>query len=156
MHVAQNQVLSLVNIHGFLVSFLAPEHKDNAFRVPRYRLNDILCQVFPPLLLMRVGLPSSDGQDRIQQEHALRCPSGQVAVEGSGACEVYICVIDESMVYGLQTRRRSCLPRHTERHPHGLVVLDVGVLAHDHDFEVRVRRLLKRVEDQVLRGKALR
>ena len=76
-------------------------------------------------------------------------------MEGCGSGEVYIRIIDKSMVYGLQTRRRSRLPRHTERHPHSLVVLDVGVLAHDHYLEVLIRRLLKSVEDQVLGGKAL-
>lgn len=155
MYVAQNKVLSLVNIHGFLMCFLAPKHKDNTFSVPRYRLNHMLCEVFPPFLLVRVGLSSPDCQDGIQKKHALGSPPGQVTVEGCGSGEVYICIIDKSMVYRLQTWRRPRLPRHTERHPHSLIVLDVWVLAHDHYFEVLIRRLLKSVEDQVLGGEAL-
>ena len=69
--------------------------------------------------------------------------------------EVYVLVVVQGVVNLLKTRRTLGGPWNREAHPHGFVLLDVGVLPHDHYLQDAVVSLLERVENQVFGRVAL-
>ena len=52
MHTLNNEVFLPVNSLRVLVSFLAPAHEDDTFTVAVNRLNDVLGELFPAVLLV--------------------------------------------------------------------------------------------------------
>ena len=67
-------MLTAVDHGGFLMSFLPPEHEDDAFRVSRDRANHMLSELLPTFLLVGVGLTLLHSQNRVEEEYALLCP----------------------------------------------------------------------------------
>ena len=156
MHVLQHCVLRAVNQACLLVGLFPPKHENDALSVPRDCANHIFCELLPALLLVRVGLALLHSEDRVEKEDALLCPRAQVTVHRTGSSEVHIRVVFEGAVDLEQTGWGLYLPRHREAHAHGLVVLDVGVLAHNDNLEVRKSRLIERIKDELLRREASR
>ena len=154
MHILQHGVLLAVNQACLLVGLFPPKHENDALCVPRDRSNHVFSELLPALLLVRVGLALLHCEDRVEKEDALLRPRAQVTVDRAGSSEVHIWVILEGAVDLEQTWRRLNLPRYGEAHAHGLVVLDVGVLAHNDNFEVRKSRLIEGIKDELLRRKA--
>ena len=72
-------------------------------------------------------------------------------MQGRGHLEVDVWVIDECVVDLLQTGRTLGRARNAERHAHRLIFLNVGVLTHNHDFQILELGLSKRVEDKLFR-----
>ncbi len=75
-----------------LVGLRPPEEKDNP-RAPLVdRLDGRVRHLLPSSVLVRVGLAPPDGEHRVEQQHPLTGPAGQLAVLGA----------DETLHVGLQ------------------------------------------------------
>lgn len=103
----------------------------------RHDVDDLLRELFPPLLRVAVGLLVAHGQDGVEHQHALFRPRHeQAAVLGRGL-EVGV-VLFERDVDVLQRGWGGSLAD-GETESVGLVDVVVGVLAEDHGFH-RVER----------------
>lgn len=96
---------------------------------------------------MRVGFARFDSENSVQQEHALGRPLGKVPVVGGFEARH---VGFEQFVDVLQTWRDLGLALgNGETEPHSLVIVDVGVLTDDYDFNPVEGGELKGIEDLV-------
>ena len=134
--------------------FLTPEHEDDALSVSRYGLNHLLSKVLPSFLLMRVGRTLAHCEDSIKQEYTLLSPFSQVAVYNIRACEVYPRIIMQGPVNLLERWWALSCTRDRERHAHCFVILDVRILAYDHDLEIFECGLIESIENEVFGRKA--
>jgi hypothetical protein len=105
MHIAQDQVLLAVDHFRFVVGFFAPEHKHDSCGFFVDSFDDAVCEIFPSLLLMRVGNPLAYCKNRVQQEDALSRPGCQVAMQGFWGQKLNFIVVSESVVNLLERRR---------------------------------------------------
>ena len=80
------------------MSFLPPEHEDDAFRVSRDRANHMLGELLPAFLLVGVGLTLLHGQDRVEQEYTLLRPRCQITVDWARPSEVHIFIVLQGTV----------------------------------------------------------
>ena len=62
-----------------LLSWLAPHHKHARLRMFSDLSNGMVRQLFPTTLLVRVGLAFPNGEDGVEQQHALASPGVEVA-----------------------------------------------------------------------------
>ena len=72
-------------------------------------------------------------------------------MQGRRHLKIDLRVVDQSMVNLLQAGGTFGRSRNTKRHAHRLVLFDVGVLTHDHDFEIAELGLCEGVKDELLR-----
>ena len=70
--------------------------------------------------------------------------------------EVHVGIVLESPVDLLQTWRSLGAPRNGKTHSHGLVVLNIGILAYNDYLEIGKTGLVERVKDELLRWEASR
>lgn len=66
MHVAQHQVLALIDHRGLFMSLFAPEHEHNSIGLAVDSLQHVVGELLPSLLLVRVGHTLAHCQDAIE------------------------------------------------------------------------------------------
>ena len=77
-------MLAGVNHCGLLAGGAAPENEGKSALAFVQYLDDTVGKALPTLPPMTVGLVRTDRENRVQQQHPLLCPVGQIPVFGDG------------------------------------------------------------------------
>ena len=79
MRTLQNQMLRICDEARLCTRIAAPEQKDHRLLALVQVHDDRIGELLPAHAVMRIRLSVADGQCRIEQQHTLLCPAGQVA-----------------------------------------------------------------------------
>lgn len=138
----QNSVFGGVDHGGFFSRSTPPQHKHQSGLSFVQHLNDAIGESFPPLTPMTVGLMGSNRQHRIQQQHSLIGPMGQLTVSGNRHANARVQLFENV----LQRWGRPDTPTNREAQPVGLAFTVVRILTqHDHSDAIK-RGAFKRFE----------
>ncbi len=107
--------------------------------------DDAVCELLPALVSMRSGLAGGDGQHRVQEQHALLGPAGEIAAHRRCQPKVGLKLTEDV----LKRRRRLDARRNREAEPHRLTGTVVGILAEDDDANVIEGGAIQRLEHVV-------
>ena len=139
----QDQVARVVQ-HGRLgLGRCSPEHIDDRPVLSVHSLQDRVCELFPAVSAMGIGLVGPDCQDGIEKEHALSGPFDQVSVVGHITAQVVVELIEDID----QGRRRRAARADGEAHAVCLPLPVIGILPQNDNSYIGERCLVQGIEE---------
>lgn len=93
MHVAQDEMFLAIDHFRFVVRLFSPKHKNDPWGLFVDCPDNVVCEILPSLLLMRVWNTLAYCKNRVQQEDALGRPRGQVAMQWFWGLELNFIVV---------------------------------------------------------------
>ena len=113
-----------------------PEDKGDGLGQPDERCDDPIGELLPSKVFVAVGLAPLHGENRVQKQHTLLRPVGQISVPAGRNSQIRL-----PLLVDVNQRRRQLHPRaHRESQSVGLPRLVVGVLAQNHRPDLLRRR----------------
>ena len=123
----------------------APQEKHHGGGLIVQLADDTVGEALPSLPLMAGGLSLPHGEHRIEQQHTLLCPGGEVAAVGNGLAHVLFQLFEDVFEAG----RRLYPLLHRKAQTVSLLRSVVGVLTDDHHLHVQKGGVFEGVEDVV-------
>ena len=154
MRCPEHQVLGGIDRFGLVLRGLSPQQEDHFLALLVDDRDDLVGELLPAALGVRVGLAVLDREGGVEQEDALLRPLAEVAVLGHR--ELDLLVAAQVLVDVLERGRRRHWLEHAEAEPVRLAGLVVGILPDDDDLDGGDGRHLEGVEDVLLLGVDLR
>ena len=107
--------------------------------------NDLIRQLFPTAMCMRIRLTLPYGQNRVQHQYSLLCPCAKITVGRNAAAEI----IMQFRKNILQGRRRSNALLYRKAQTVRLVSSMIWILSQYNDLHILVCRIFQRVKNVI-------
>ena len=87
---AQHEVFHLVDACGFFACMTSPQHEHQPLSFLVELVDNAIGKFFPTFSCVGFGGAGADTQGRVEEQHTLFCPRGQIPVFGDGDAETVI------------------------------------------------------------------
>ena len=136
---------------GLAPGWCSPKQEDEPLPLPRQGFYDGISKCLPPLARMAECLVCADAEAGVEQEHSLPCPTGEVAALRHRCSRLCLYLLEDIP----ERRRKGNAVLNGETKPVCLSVAMIGVLPQDDHLHLVERCLVKGIEDEPCRRKAL-
>ncbi len=139
----EDEVARGIDRGALLLCVRSPKHVYEVLSLGVEATDDGVGERLPTMPLMRSGTVRADGQDGVEQQHALIGPTREIAARGARSAEVVGDLFEDVLKRG--GKGRAVL--HREAEPVRLAGLVVGVLTDDDHLDAVEGTVRKGVED---------
>ena len=147
MGAGKDQMACAVDEGAFLDGIGTPQQEDQMLAAFVQAADDGIGELFPAMSLMAAGLVGPDGEHGVEQQHALMCPTGEVAAGGDGRTGLLLDFLEDV----LQGWGEGHAVIYRKAKAVGLTLVVIGVLSQYDHFYIVKGCGMKGIEDEAAR-----